>query len=213
MHSIFGKYGFTKVSDAMGEPVSAKVVLLGKTMVGKTSIVRVASTGIFDSEQVPTIGAGLTQREATLVDGSKIRLQIWDTAGQETYRTMAPLYYQNALVAILVFGMNDRSSFDDLKSWVEELKVNLPVLPSIAIVENKNDLDDEFREVPIHEAKQFADSVNAELLRTSAKVNMGIEELFGWVAEEAAKNSRMIERSDQIVQAVDDGYKVRKQCC
>ena len=197
----------------MGEPLSAKVVLLGKTMVGKTSIVRVASTGIFDAEQGPTIGAGLTQREATISDGTKIRLQIWDTAGQETYRTMAPLYYQNALVAILVFAMNDRASFDDLKSWIEELRVNLPVLPSIAIVDNKNDLDDEFREVPIHEAQQFAQSVNAELLRTSAKVNMGIDELFGWVAEEAAKNSRLIERSDQIVQPIQEGYKIRKQCC
>mmetsp|Transcript_23296 Transcript_23296/g.64054 ORF Transcript_23296/g.64054 Transcript_23296/m.64054 type:complete len:200 (-) Transcript_23296:218-817(-) len=157
----------------------AKVVILGASGVGKTCIGLRFVKGQFVSYTATTIGASFLVKELTL-GTQKITLQIWDTAGQERFRSMAPLYYRGAAAAIMVFSLNDATSFEKLKEWVRELMSNVEEQLVLAIAANKCDLAD--RAVPAETLKAYADSIGALLFETSAKSNHGINELFHEVA-------------------------------
>lgn len=158
-----------------------KVVLLGSTMVGKTSIVRKEMTGGFDIEEAPTIGACFTTKTIDRDDGS-VKVQIWDTAGQERFRSLAPMYYHNADSALLVYSIDNSNSFDDLEDWVQELERNMHPLPHLWLVGNKCDLE-LTRAVSYIQAEEFARKIGAEFLETSAKTGANIEHLFISVAD------------------------------
>lgn len=100
------------------EQLEAKVVILGSQGVGKTSIIARCTTGQFRTSPVSTVGASLLTKKIT-IDSTQVRFQIWDPAGQERFRSMAPLYYRGALAAILVYDVTDESSFEDIKIWLE----------------------------------------------------------------------------------------------
>ena len=93
--------------------IAPRVITLGNSGVGKTSLIYRMKTGQFLEETAPTIGAGVTQVEVT-IKANTYPLQIWDTAGQEMYRNIIPIYFKGAVFAILVFSMDDKKSFDDL---------------------------------------------------------------------------------------------------
>lgn len=117
-----------------------------------------------------------------MADGSACKIQIWDTAGQERFRAMAPMYYRNAAAAIVCYDMCDENSFATMKDWVEELKQNCQDRGLIlAIACNKADLPN--RVVSRARAEQFAESISAIYMDTSAKENFGVNELFQRVAE------------------------------
>jgi len=117
----------------------AKVVILGASGVGKTCIGVRFVKDQFVAYTAPTIGASFLVKELA-VSNQKITLQIWDTAGQERFRSMAPLYYRGAVAAILVFAINDQSSFEKLKEWVRELQSNVEEPLVLAIACNKADM-------------------------------------------------------------------------
>ncbi|CAM9544495.1 unnamed protein product, partial [Phaeothamnion confervicola] len=103
-----------------------KVVVLGDKGVGKTCLVLRFIEGYFAPKQQSTIGAFFLSKQLTTPDGTVCKMQIWDTAGQEKFRAMAPMYYRNAAAAIVCFDITDEDSFAKMKDWVEELKSNLP---------------------------------------------------------------------------------------
>lgn len=120
--------------------LQAKLVVLGSSGVGKTSLVQRFVNGTFVSAN-STIGAGfLTSRIHDPESGTTLRLQIWDTAGQERYRSISRLYYRGADAAILVYDVTNKSSFDDMSTWLEELKQNCPNDLVIHIVGTKADV-------------------------------------------------------------------------
>ena len=125
-----------EISSADG--LEAKVVLLGSQGTGKTSIILRYTTQAFQV-QPATIGSSLHTRKS-VHDGVRVSLQIWDTAGQERFRSMAPIYYRGAHVCVLVYDISDRRSFDDVKSWLEELGRTVPKETIIYVVGNKVDL-------------------------------------------------------------------------
>eukprot|EP01102_Stenamoeba_stenopodia_P005653 TRINITY_DN16398_c0_g1_i1.p1 TRINITY_DN16398_c0_g1~~TRINITY_DN16398_c0_g1_i1.p1 ORF type:complete len:218 (+),score=26.01 TRINITY_DN16398_c0_g1_i1:136-789(+) len=158
----------------------AKIVLLGNSGVGKTSLVYRYVHGIYQNEQPNTIGASFMTKRM-LVDDWKIKLQIWDTAGQERFRCMTPMYYRAAAAAILVYDITEPESFKSVKGWVDELKSNVPDGIVLAIAGHKADLADQ-RRVSIEEAREYANSIGAIMLETSALNNTGIENLFVEIA-------------------------------
>jgi small GTP-binding protein len=123
------------------EGLEAKVVLLGSQGVGKTSLILRYTTRLFSpTPAAATIGSSLHTRK--LVHGGvRVKLQIWDTAGQERFRSMAPIYYRGAHVCVLVYDVSDRSSFDDVRSWLEELGKTVPKETMIYVVGSKIDLE------------------------------------------------------------------------
>jgi len=153
-----------------------KVVLLGNSGVGKSSIGLRFAQDMFLEEQEPTLGAAYMSKTLTH-DGKRVKINIWDTAGQERYRAMSRMYYQDAQAAILVFDISSRESFSELKNWHRELRENGPAQIAIAVAGNKCDLEDR-EAVSATEAQKWAGSIGASFLRTSTRTNHNIEALF-----------------------------------
>ncbi|GAA6022962.1 hypothetical protein JCM11491_005484 [Sporobolomyces phaffii] len=135
------------------QQLEAKVVILGSQGVGKTSIIARCTTGQFRNSLSSTVGASLLTKKIE-IEGTKVRFQIWDPAGQERFRSMAPLYYRGALAAILVYDVTDESSFDDIKIWLEELRKNMTDELIIIVVGAKADLSNSYRTIPLESAQR-----------------------------------------------------------
>ena len=108
-----------------------KVVLIGESGVGKTSIISRYISNTFKSQLMSTPGANFVTKSVVLEDENKneqpLKYEIWDTAGQERYRSLAKVFYKNAAVCVLVYDITRKSSFEELKNyWVKEIKENTP---------------------------------------------------------------------------------------
>jgi Ras-related protein Rab-5C len=133
----------------MGEekPVLAKVVLLGDMGAGKSSIALRFSKDQFNEYQESTIGAAfVTQSLSASSDHPAVKFEIWDTAGQERYRSLAPMYYRGAAAALVVYDITSSQSFEQAKTWVDQLHDNGSSGTIVALTGNKKDRHDE-REV------------------------------------------------------------------
>jgi Ras-related protein Rab-5C len=154
-----------------------KLVLLGDSGTGKTSIVHRYVNNKYNDENEATIGASFLSKVIELPNDQSIKLQIWDTAGQEKYRSLASMYYKDASAAILVYDITSMKSFEGIKYWANEIKANVPTQVTLAIAANKSDLLEK-EEVDIAVGKKFAEESGALFKQTSAKANTGIAELF-----------------------------------
>lgn len=165
--------------------LEAKVVILGSQGVGKTSLVVRYIDKTFSPNSTSTIGASFMTKKQT-VDNCKVRLQIWDTAGQERFRAMAPMYYRGAQAALLVYDITSQESFEELSSWIEELKRNMTEDLVIVVAANKLDLAQTRREVSYDDAQKYITRVlgpETLLYEVSAKEDDGrIEDIFIHVA-------------------------------
>jgi len=157
-----------------------KLVLLGDTSVGKSSIVIRFVKGQFHEHQESTIGAAFLTQTVQVSDCT-VKFEIWDTAGQERYHSLAPMYYRGAAAAIVVYDITSTESFQRAKSWVTELQRvgNNDVL--IVLAGNKADKEED-RRVTTEEAKRYADDNQLHFMETSAKGNVNVKELFHTVA-------------------------------
>ena len=108
--------------------LTCKVVLLGESGVGKTSIISRYINNTFKSQLMSTPGANFVTKNVIMEDENQsIKFEIWDTAGQERYRSLAKVFYKNAAVCVLVYDITRKTSFDAIKNyWVKELKENAP---------------------------------------------------------------------------------------
>jgi len=162
-----------------------KLVVLGATGVGKTCLTLRFVRGVFEDDQLPTIGAAyltksLRVRNADNQNTSYV-FEIWDTAGQERYESITPLYYRTAQAAIIAFDVNDKNSFAKAKDWLNRLRKELdnPAMP-IALAANKFDI--ETTEVDLEEAESFAAENNMKLFKVSAKTGKNVDDMFQWLA-------------------------------
>ena len=153
-----------------------KVVLLGEGCVGKTSIFLRYTEGKFNDRHESTNQAAFRTKKLTLA-GKRVSLNIWDTAGQEKFHAIAPIYYRDSRGAILVYDITDVNSFDRVKIWVKELRRMCGNDLVLAIVGNKTDLERD-RHVEEQVAVEYSQQVGANHVSCSAKQNKGIEELF-----------------------------------
>eukprot|EP01113_Clastostelium_recurvatum_P025270 TRINITY_DN3040_c0_g1_i1.p1 TRINITY_DN3040_c0_g1~~TRINITY_DN3040_c0_g1_i1.p1 ORF type:complete len:219 (+),score=24.52 TRINITY_DN3040_c0_g1_i1:137-793(+) len=171
------------VSDDPAVPITydAKIVLLGNSGVGKTSIALRYVQGSFSNDQPLTVGASFMTKRMFMPDCT-VKLQIWDTAGQERFRSMTPMYYRGASAAILVYDVTQPDSFECVQGWVRELRANTHNNEIvIAIAGNKTDLI-AHRQVPKIKAEEYARTIGALVYETSSKDNVNIENLFQEVA-------------------------------
>ena len=152
---------------------------------GKTSLVLRYVRNEFNEEHITTIQASFLNKKLT-VDDTRVNLAIWDTAGQEKFHALGPIYYRDANGALLVYDITDRDSFDRVQNWVKELRKMLGDNIVLVIAGNKADLERR-RVVTLEEAEQYAASVGAKHLSTSAKQNKGVAELFLHMTKELLK--------------------------
>lgn len=162
-----------------------KLVLLGESAVGKSSLVLRFVKGQFHEYQESTIGAAfLTQ--TVVVDDTTVKFEIWDTAGQERYHSLAPMYYRGAQVAIVVYDISSQDTFVRAKSWVKELQRQASPNIVIALAGNKSDLADK-RLVETEEAQAYADDNGLLFMETSAKTASNVNEIFMAIARKLPK--------------------------
>lgn len=162
-----------------------KLVLLGESAVGKSSLVLRFVRGQFFDYQESTIGAAFLTQTVALND-TTVKFEIWDTAGQELYHSLAPMYYRGAAAAIVVYDITSPDSFSRAKSWVRELQRQGNPNIVIALAGNKADLASK-RKVDPDEAKQYAEENNIMFMETSAKTAANVNELFVQIARKLPK--------------------------
>ena len=167
-----------QVRQTRSGPLESKIVLLGDSGVGKSSISLRFCQGRFPSFHEVTIGAAFLQQTVRLRDGGQIKLSIWDTGGQERFRSMSSLYYRDASGAILVYDCTDASSFESVKYWVEELRSKGPPKVTIAVAANKSDQPAEKHKVDITVAKAFCEENGMMFFETSALSGDNVSQLF-----------------------------------
>ena len=161
------------------KPPCCKVVLLGDSGVGKTCIISRYISGAFDQNSPSTNGASYASKILTFEKLNKtISLDIWDTAGQEKYKSLTKFFYKDAAVAILVYDTTQKESFESMKSyWYQQLQEFGSKDIILGVAGNKCDMYEK-EEVNENDAKQFAESIGAFFQITSAKNNTGIQDLF-----------------------------------
>lgn len=166
----------------MSGVVSFKLVLLGESSVGKSSIALRFVKDQFEDYRESTIGAAFLTQTVSRDDGTTIKLEIWDTAGQERYKSLAPMYYRNAHCALVVYDITEQDSFENAKTWIRELQRHADANITIALVGNKLDLADTRRDVPEEEARKYAEAEGLMFMEASAKTPTNVTELFTAVA-------------------------------
>jgi small GTP-binding protein len=183
--------------------------MLGDSGVGKTSVLTRVVSDEFDSKTVPTIGVGV--RAVTWeVEGVPYKFHLWDTAGQEVYRTIVPIYFRNATMALLFLAMNNRTSFERLNGWLELLREKTEEVVPVVVVANKVDLPPEISEREIREWAHTAGGFPVFL--TSALTGCGIGELFDYVAvRTAAARKPVSTTTGTILNEPED--KDKQNCC
>ena len=161
------------------ESESIKVVLLGESGVGKTSIISQFTVNKFDPHRETSLSAQFASKTLDFPDlGQSIKFDIWDTVGQEKYRSLAKIFYKDAKVIIFVYDITREFSFESIKNyWYKETRENWDGTPILAIVGNKIDLYSEVK-VSNNDGNAFAEEIGAIFQTTSAASNSGITNLF-----------------------------------
>jgi Ras-related protein Rab-6A len=162
-----------------------KAVVVGDCGVGKTSIFSRMTVGEFRNSTTATAGGSCQLITVQSSDGRSATLQLWDTPGSESYRSLVPIYLRSSGVIILVYDLTQRYSFSYLDGWVSFCRNNGPEHARLILVGNKTDLEAN-RSVGYSEGKQFAKTIEAgTFIETSAKTGDGMKLLLEHVAEEA----------------------------
>ncbi|KAF8821422.1 Rab 5 [Cardiosporidium cionae] len=160
----------------------AKVVLLGESGVGKSSLALRFCQGRFSPFHEVTIGAAFLQQTILLSDGRHLKLHIWDTGGQERFRSIAPLYYNDVDGAVIVYDSNYLPSFEAIKYWISELRNNGPANCCLVVAANKSDLAE--RQVSTIDGKEFCKSESISFVECSAKNGENVGSIFEEVAKQ-----------------------------
>lgn len=162
-----------------------KVVLLGDSRVGKTSLLCYQLRKYKPLQQNPTIGCQCNELEM-IVNDTAVSMQVWDTAGQEIYRALVPIYLRDAHAAIIVYDITDKQSFNSLPEWMDTLYGIFPPNSPVFFVANKTDLSKD-RIIDDEQGREFAKKHNGQFFTASALSGDGIENIFYAVAEALLK--------------------------
>lgn len=163
-----------------------KYIIIGDTGVGKSCLLLQFTDRRFQPIHDLTIGVEFGARMVT-IDNKQVKLQIWDTAGQESFRSITRSYYRGAAGALLVYDITRRDTFKHLSRWLEEARQHSQSNMVIMLIGNKNDLEHR-RAVSFEEGKAFADQNGLIFLETSAKTAYNVEEAFVGTAEKIHGN-------------------------
>jgi len=165
-----------------------KYIIIGDTGVGKSCLLLQFTDKRFQPAHDLTIGVEFGTRFVT-VDGKQIKLQIWDTAGQESFRSITRSYYRGAAGALLVYDITRRETFNHLTTWLDDVRQHANPSTTIMLIGNKSDIDAK-RQVSKEEGEKFARDNGLFFMETSAKAGANVEEAFLKTAEDIYEKIR-----------------------
>ena len=187
-----------------------KVITLGNSAVGKSSFILKYIDNSFTLYYTATLGIDFKQKKIKLKDGRDVRLRIFDTAGQERYKSVSASFIKKADGVILIYDIGDLESFEAVENWIKSIreigKDNLPII----LVGNKCDLPDDKRMISLKEGQDKADEFNIPFYETSCKEGINIKEVFEKLIDDIIeKGSKNINREYKIL----NKGKKKEKCC
>ena len=195
-----------------------KIILIGNSGVGKTSITNNALKNIFFESYRATIGMEIFSLFVK-VNHKIIKLQIWDTCGQEIYRSLITNFYRNSSLAVIVYSIDKKTSFKDIDLWLKELRLYSSPDIKIILIGNKSDLEDK-REVTYEEgAKYLEDDRIMSFYETSAKTGDNVKKLFEEIGIELYKDYKTykpdetLKSNSTILSSSRSDFNQAKSCC
>ena len=206
------------MSEKAEPKIIVKLLLLGDSSVGKTSIIIKYISNKFMDTNIATLGVDYMDKTVDY-NNLKVFLQIWDTSGEEKFRSITRNFYRNADGLLVVFDLTCKESFNHVKNWINEAKEHKNDIKAI-LVGNKLDLEDE-REVDKETALKFAEKNNLKYLETSAKngknINNSFKEMIALIlndkTEQEIKKEFTKSDSSISINSGKDGKKIKKSCC
>jgi small GTP-binding protein len=170
--------------------VTGRVVLIGESQVGKTSLIQRLLHGEPSTEKKSTIGAVFHTHDLT-VSEQRVTLQIWDTAGQERYRALGPIYYRKSRAAIAVFDLTRQETMIALGAWIKTFRENADD-GFVIVAGNKSDLDPDPR-LDLDSTTAWARGFDAECIWSSAETGVGVAEIFHAVSRHIIETSSPVQ--------------------
>ena len=167
-----------------------KILVIGDTSVGKTCFIMRYADNIFQESYISTIGMDYKLKNITLENGKLVKLQIWDTAGQEKFHSITKSFYKGANGIILIYSVLDKNSLQNVKNWMESIKAQVPENVAIILIGNKKD-DEEKREVSYEQGEDMAESYNLPFFECSAKTGENLDKAFDSLVKKILENSQL----------------------
>ena len=184
-----------------------KVVFLGETSVGKSSIVSRFTRDEFFDFQEPTIGAAF-QTKTIQLDECNVIMDFWDTAGQERYRSLAPMYYKRASVAFVVYDITNPDTLNKAKYWINQIKNKGEPNCIIVLLGNKNDMSE--RRIERDIGLSISKNDNTMFSEVSAKTGDNINDIMVKIAKKLTLMPQTLRKPDNFtIQSFDN----KKYCC
>ena len=198
-----------------GSEFAFKILLLGDSSVGKTCFLKRYTENTFQDAYLSTIGFDFKYKLVTLEDGKIVKVQLWDTAGEERFRTIAKSYYKGAHGIVLIYDVTNRKTYENIRKWMNQIKDDSSSNISIILVANKIDCENEYRQVTKEEGKTLAKSNNLPIFEASAKDNINVEESFKYLIEKINQNISNISVQTTTKLNIDNKNKKqeKKGCC
>eukprot|EP00731_Ephydatia_muelleri_P019672 Em0012g497a len=198
----------------MTENASYKLVLIGDQGVGKSNLLTRFTQDRFDPSSRSTIGVDFGTKFVQLGD-NVVKLQIWDTAGQENYRALAPTYYRGASGVVVVYDITRRETFEHVEYWMTEVRNNMHPDATILLVGNKSD-QEATRAVSRQEAEQYAEKHKLYFMETSAMDSSNVSTSFEWILNTVYNHADAVNENSGIKLDVTSSKKNgtwRSRCC
>jgi len=181
-----------------------KVIVVGAGKVGKTSLTIRFAEDRFRESYLPTLGVDFMTKNLT-VNEAKVKLQLWDTGGQEFVMSLLPFYFSGAAGGVLVYDITNRNSFNSLDYWLKQIRQNAGEVP-VVLAGNKVDISDQ-RKVSTEEAQTFAADKNLLYLETSAKTGVSVPDLFEGIVKVIVKREAQKKASKSKEEEKDEEEK------
>ena len=154
-----------------------KILLLGDSEVGKSCFLMRYSENVFIENYITTIGLDYKLKTVKLDSGKSIKVQLWDTAGQDKYRTIAKNYYKGSHGILLLYDITKQSSFDNIREWVRDIKEEVNEKAILFLIGNKIDMEDQ-RKIPKEKGVELAEEFKIPFFEASAKSGENVDEVF-----------------------------------
>ena len=187
-----------------------KILILGDSTVGKTCFLTRYADNTFQENQMATLGVDYKLKNVKMEDGNTVKLQIWDTAGQDRFHAITRNYFKGAHGIILLYDITTQSSFDNVSKWIKQIKEDASEKVVIILVGNKIDLEHK-RAIPTEEGEKIAEDFGLIFFECSAKTGKNINEAFNELIKKTVANfSKPAGKGQKLKQNRSDGS---KGCC
>ena len=186
-----------------------KILLLGDSSVGKTCFLMRYTDNTYQEIHMSTIGIDNKFKDVELEDGKKVKIQIWDTAGQDRFRSITRNYYKGANGIVLIFDVTNKKSYENVKNWVKQIKEEVSSRVTIILVANKID-DVNHRIVTKEEGEKIANECGLMFFECSAKTGENIEHAFNELVKKTVENYSKVGQGGEKLKKKKNS---KKGCC